>query len=141
MIPIQLIVAAMNGNNGIVTLSGEAISSGGAGKDASLIINTDGTLDKSEDDVTTQIDSATDWIIPNSSADALYEMRFVSFVGDAFSTDELGGENNWTAISTNRELALPGDVASKSCSFTLEVRFNGGPTIDTGAFSIATVGP
>lgn len=52
-------------------LSGETIqdsefTSGTA--DASVRVNTDGTIDKIEGITTTQIDSATDWVIPNSTA-------------------------------------------------------------------------
>ena len=94
----------------VVTLSGETITgtdNGGGptwSASAALIVRADGTIDKVETGVgTTQIDSATDWIIPNGEASSDYEVMIHEDSGtlnrsfqDAIDTWlSLGGDRDW----------------------------------------------
>jgi len=107
-------------------------------------INTDGTVDKYLEPTYTQIDSSTDWIIPNGAASALYEVRITNIVdigGDTL-TWETGSaaRDTWLAISSNLQwkvlAAGPGGADSHGAQFDMEVRFNGGAVLATGAYEI-----
>ena len=121
-------------NNAVVTLSGETISDSGPSPATALVIfNTDGTVDKKEGLSTTQIDSGTDWIIPNGSADPLYEVSYTLDSGDALTDG--GAAGTWVALSANRQYGYITDApGSLSGTITVSIRFDGGATIDTGVY-------
>ena len=131
--------------NGAVTLSGETGIHGtgdiGTGfiANAAIVVRADGTIDKIETGVgTTQIDSATDWIIPNSAASSAYEVMIHE---DSGTLNRSGQDaiDTWVALDQDREWGVlyssptPG---SKTCTATLSIRKNGGPVIDTAVYTV-----
>jgi hypothetical protein len=98
---------------------------------AGIRFNTDGTVDKRESASYTQVNSATDWIIPNGAASSDYEVRYTGHSGDAFTT-EAAAEDTWIALSSNRLWQLSKNTAGfYSCTCTFEIRKGTGATIDT----------
>ncbi len=116
---------------GIVTLSGETV----AGTATALLnINSDGTATKQQDVSTTQIDSGTDWIIPNAaSSQAGFTVRFHKDSGDDPTTGTLDSD---LSLGSNRTVGFNSD-AGKSCSLTVTIKHNG-VTIDTGTYDLST---
>ena len=108
-----------------VSLSGETITDSDLHPGtvtAYVIINSDGTIDKTEDITTSQIDNATDWIIPNSAGGGGYEVRYTGHSGDAL-TAEAASENTWIALSSDRTYGIQhSQNADKTATFTIEIR-------------------
>lgn len=128
---------------GLVTLSGETgISDAGSGpRHAGLRFNTDGTLDKLIGTSTfTQIDAATDWIIPNDQQEAIYEVRYVSFVGDEVFLLDPSGENTWVALSESRTWRITNTTGSTtetaSCDFEIRLG-SSGSAIATASYAFS----
>jgi hypothetical protein len=126
-----------------VILSGATITgvdSGGGPvytSDAALFVRADGTIDKLETGSgTTQINSSTDWIIPNGSASGDYQVMIHEDSGtlnrlfqDKIDTWlSLAGDRDWGVF---RSISAPG---SKTCTVTLSIRKNGGPVIATAVY-------
>ena len=108
---------------------------------AGVRANSDGTLDKRVGSTRTQIDSATDWLIPVGSAPSLYQIKCTDTAGNLDAGSATIGD--WITLSSNREwyvaVTSPG---SKNFNLTLEIRYNGGATLDSAAFTgNATVDP
>jgi hypothetical protein len=97
---------------------------------------TDGTL---YNDGGTQVNSSTDWIIPNGAASGDYEIRFTEVSADAnwaYSSITPDG-TTWYALSSQRNLkggSTNGNDAS--CVVTAEIRFDGGAALDSANFTI-----
>ena len=138
MLPMRMIAAAMGGPK--LSLSGEAIANvvaDPAVSRAQIVFNTDGTIDKllGNTSTLTQIDVATDWIIPNVSAGS-HEVRFVTTPTDAFSIAS-AVKDTWITISSNRKWGFQqsGIGTLTSGNITFELRpVNGGPTV-TGVYT------
>lgn len=128
---MSIILAAFSlGSSADVTLSGEAVfdaDSGGAS--AGIYFRSDGTVDKKEGINVTQIDSATDWIIPNGAASSSYEVRCTNITGDTWDTDA-AAEDTWIALGSDRfwEIvrSIPGGYVL-TCDF--EIRLSGGAAL------------
>ena len=120
-----------------VTLSGETgiDSSGLAPQSVGVRVGSDGKLYKLINGTPTQIDTGTDWIIPNNRATSDFDV-FCSVSGDALDTG--GGSEAgsvWLALSTNRDFYVTGDPSSASLDITLLIRYNGGSSLDSGQFT------
>ena len=103
--------------------------------------NTDGTVDDWDRNTgLTQISTATDWIIPNSSASSSYQMSYTSFSGDALTTDDFGGVDTWVDMGTKREVRLISDTEPVilSCTFTMQIRKGTGPVLSSAVYTIYT---
>lgn len=119
----------------VVSLSGESINDSAPAMGtawAELKVRSDGTLDKKEKDdggdVYVQIDSATDWIIPNAShADATYVFRLTVDSGDTPSGSAV---SSWIAKADEPAWyhTVGGIEQLKSGSYTLEVSDDAGST-------------
>ncbi|NIN97027.1 MAG: hypothetical protein GTN93_18175, partial [Anaerolineae bacterium] len=77
---IALLPSVMAGNPAVITVSGETINQPNqTNPKVSVRFNTDGTIDKGIGTTVsltyTQIDAATDWIIPNAAASGFYEVK------------------------------------------------------------------
>ncbi len=125
---------------GTVSVSGEAIGSIGVG---SQLVRLDflavGTVFAFSTQLgNNQIDSATDWIIPNGEASSDYEVRYTTHTGDAF-TIFATTENNWINIGANRSYGFidsdPGGFFFKFASAVFEIRKNGGPVLDSATYT------
>lgn len=124
---------------GVVTLSGETIVDSDQGS-ALVRFNTDGTVDKVLTGVSEQIDSGTDWIIPNGAAQSLYEFKWDQVSGDPMNSGNMSVEGTWYALSTNRSVGLSvGVPIADSGVITVSVRYNGGAVIDTANYDITAI--
>lgn len=131
----------------VVTVSGESLSHVvGNGNDATAGIRVmrDGTLEKVEGVVETQIDAATDWIIPNSKGFTGYHVKFSK---GALDPAAAGGDaiDTWHAIDTTvRTIWWTefSDDSTQSATLTVAISDDGGTTtLDSGTFPITlTVG-
>ncbi len=128
---------------GILTLSGEHVSeTGGTGPwKVHIIFNSDGTVDRrnqssSGNDTTTQVDSATDWIIPNVAAGdgSLFEVRNATEPSQSLD-EEAAAFGNWVDISTARVWGFTSGVQSDddSGNLTFEIRRLGGSAAEASA--------
>ncbi len=132
MIPL-LIISAIGGEASKLGLSGETNITTDPGSPynattSNFRINTDGTIDEgsSIDGVGlsyVQVDSATDWIIPNETASSEYEVRVTNVVGDAF-TSSPGADGTWFDLSTARTWTLTHADSSgtDTVTFDFEIR-------------------
>jgi len=121
---LRTLFAVLAQPSGVVNLDGHTVTGGAF--EHGVRINTDGTVDENVDGSYSQIDAGTDWIIPNGSASALYEVRATLNSG---SLDTSAGVDVWLAISEAREWAT-----QSSANLTLEIRFSGGASIDSGVY-------
>lgn len=101
--------------------------------------NTDGTVD-AHTATASQVDVATDWIIPNSAATTAYQIRITTVVwvqsgdGESFST-AWEVTNTWKAISSTAEWAITQATTDvKEVSFLVEIRFGTGPVLSSGTY-------
>jgi len=142
MNPLMYLMAGSHGHV-TLTLTGATANSldisapktAGAG----FSFNMDGTVDDWDRNTgTTQISTATDWIIPNGSASSDYQMAYTSFSGSALTTDEFGGADTWVAMSENREVRIITDTDPEvlSCTFTMQVRRGTGPVLSSAVYTI-----
>ena len=125
----------------LVTITGATISatvSQGTPR-AKLLIVQDGTLwRETTNGGSVQISVATDWIIPNSAASSLYEVRYTNKTGNILQFAAFAEEDEWVAINASKEIsqfAFRGGIFRTS-SFDLEIRLNGGPVLATGFFTL-----
>ncbi len=129
-----------------VTLTGATIAATGTGVVmAVLYINLDGGLWKYQSpDGSSQIDEATDWIIPNGDADSSYEVRYTNFVFTTGNPVTAGyqhfyaimAEGEWIDLSATRQLTLfTADIGNPvGVTFDVEIRKDGGAVLATGSF-------
>ncbi len=100
---------------------------------AILRIRVDGTIEKTEGVRQTQLQAATDWIMPNHLNDGLYAVKFSKDIVDDAPT---GGDalDVWHFISTNRtvEYIEPLDDTELKAVITTRIRYNGGAELDNG---------
>lgn len=141
---------------GVVTLSGEAIigtSTTESHPIAGIRVNTDGTIDKITGEFSTptytQIDAATDWIIPNTSATSVFEFKIEeraeggtasgAFVSPGGSIKDLG---TWYPLTGNLTWYVHHITSNGTHSWdiTLYVRYGpNGATLDTGDYDMDAV--
>lgn len=133
--------------SGTVTLSGQTVF----GIDTEIVgirFNSDGTVDQRVGATYTQIDTGTDWIIPNGDAPDLFQVMTDNWMdlggaGGGFNS-AAAAEGVWVALTSNREwnvLAVGPDGAdSNRMTFDAHIRWNGGSTIDSGAYDIESNG-
>ena len=136
---MQLIASVVGGVGPIITLSGEVVSDiGGAPRSARININADGTVDKVESTGTTQIDTATDWIIPAGHASGDYDARYTNLSGDALDV-EAAAADTWIALSADRQWGY-NTSSSKTCTLDFEIRDPSGVTVASTQYTlIATI--
>lgn len=119
-----------------VTLSGESVSdSAVSAAFASISFQSNGQVHKTEGVTSTQVDSATDWIIPNAAAPGTYEVRLSGRTGTAPTGP---AENTWHALSTTRTWSLTNSSppSTISCSFTIEIR-KGSTVLASATYSLS----
>ena len=126
------------GRPGIVTVSGESISDIQVltTATAGVRFNADGTIDKNVTGVYSQIDSGTDWLIPNAAAPSLYQV-YAAYTGVAPSG---AATNTWLDLTSNREWTVvnSGPGGTDVCTLTVSIRYNGGGVIDSGVFTLSS---
>ncbi len=129
-------------SGGVVTVSGETgISSVGAGNQTVRVdFLQDGTIDKFETQSgSTQLDVATDWIIPNTGADSTFDVRHISPTGDPFDISA-AAVNVWVNLGSNRSWGYidtdPSAFAIQNGGATFQIRKDGGAVIDSAIYSM-----
>ena len=133
-----------------VSLSGQTIVTTGTGQlsaYAAVRFNSDGTVDEFESHGTNdyvQIDSATDWIIPNTaSADKTYHVRVTGTPPTDDFTVKPVANGSWVAVSTSPEWAVEDfnadiGVTVAMGSVTFELSDDAGSTvIASGTYSLS----
>lgn len=129
--------------NYLVTLSGGAAVASTELGVAGIRVNTDGTIDKLEDGVVTQLAASTDWVIPNGAASSDFDVRATSVTetgGHGLGWDSApAADDTWVDLSVNRtwQDANVGSGGSNTGghNFTLEIRYKGGAALDSAAYS------
>ena len=130
-----------------VTLGGATITAAGPStQSAGLFITSDGEV---WGFTTTlgyvQINPSTDWIIPNTDADATYELRIINIVLGpntelGFSTGAMV-EDEWISLAQTRSfLLITAGVGftPRSVTFDLEIRKDGGANlVGTASFTMS----
>ncbi len=141
---IILIAGAVAKGGAALNLNGEIISNTEADPTqarAWVIFNPDGTVDKREGGSVTQIDSGTDWIIPNIAASSIYEVRFTGLTGDAFNVLSAAADN-WVDIGTGRAWGYTnttnGTTASGDATFEIR-RGSSGAAIVGATYDLTAI--
>lgn len=136
---VAWLMAAMAGESfGIVTVSGESILSASFGGTvtAGVRFSSSGIVSKNVNSIYTQIDAATDWIIPNSAAPDDYQVR-CTFTG---ATPSGAATNTWLALSTTREWLVTDTTdngVAVTSTLTIEIRKGTGAVISSGVYSLS----
>lgn len=125
--PIGKLLLAAVGSSGTITLSGETISDLVTGS-AYVQINADGTVDK-YDPTVSQIDAATDWIIPNSAGNSSYDVKWTLTSGDAPTVTNMAVENTWYALTTDRYVGYSPAIPDNTESGDIVVYIGRGGTV------------
>ena len=145
----MLIWTPRNTRTGIVTLSGEPQWNTSNQNPCGIRINADGTVDKLENVTYTQLDASTDWIIPNSAANGVYQVRITNVVDvggtDAgFNDEQAAAEDTWISLSSNRQWSCVAVGATGADSvgynFDVQIRYAGGPVLATGNYEFIAEG-
>lgn len=114
-------------SRGTLTLSGgsaDSTASDPLNAIARFTFNQDGTVDRTQNGSTAQVDSLTDWVIPNSAAPGDYEIRFTDLTGDSPTVSGSTAEDSWRAFTSGNFVLtlIQGSVGVSACSFTIEIR-------------------
>ena len=134
-------VLAAPGRPGTVTLSGETITEADTPVTAlfsGMRVNSDGTIDKKTGDsgaggpTYTQIDAATDYVIPNSASGGL-KFKLSQNSGDTLdvSSDALDA---YLPASGNPEWYFQEEVLSRTGNFTLSASYDGVSAVATNTY-------
>lgn len=113
---------------GKITVSGETGISDTIFGAVSVSLNTDGTIDKVEGVTNTQIDAATDWVIPNIlGSTGRHQAKWSMVSGDTPDTGNMSSADTWYDLgSVNRTVGYSaGPGASKSGTITIAVGVGG----------------
>ncbi len=117
-------------------LDGESITNA-ITQAAAVRIGADGIVEKRDNGGLAQIDSATDWVIPNGEASTDYDVRYTSHTGDALTTSP-AAENTWIDLSVDREYGLSIPNPGGTCTFDIEIRDPLGATVATGTYVLTS---
>jgi len=106
-----------------------------------LEVRTDGTLWKREGGTPTQLNSSTDWVVPNGSADSNFDVKWVDLSGDGANSGNMSADSDtWLAVSTMKSIGFEDSVTSlREGVITLSIRRNDGAVIDTGNFEFSVI--
>jgi len=125
---------------GAVTVSGETVTDNVAVNRlarAAIVVRSDGTIDKIENATVTQIDSGTDWIIPNGDASSLYEVKYDLDIGDTLDASTDLADGIWGALGADKffeQRATFYPDQDRASTITISIRFNGGSVLDSATF-------
>ena len=83
-----------------------------------------------------QIDSATDWVRPASSAPGSYQVRFTS--STTTPTSSTAAEDTWHALSGGDFIIYNSvtGVGIKASTFTIEIRLGTGSVLDSASYTL-----
>ena len=90
----------------------------------------------------TQINTLTNWVRPTSFAPGLYEVRYTNITGNTGDFSASAAVNVWFSLSSGDFICTLLDTtngfSSRSVSFTIEIRNNGGPVLASAAIFLNT---
>lgn len=139
-----------NGSPAIHTLTAATVTGIDAdgtweGTSAGMRINSDGTTDtiKQTDGgalTYAQVQSATDWVIPNGMASGDYDVRITGLTEHANHTGTYAAvEDTWIDLSADRSYYVSSTTgAVDSTTVTIEIRDATGTTVVSSAFTFTT---
>ena len=88
-----------------------------------------------------QVSASTDWVVPTTNAPGLYEIQYTSASGDLTYLNSTKVEDEWHDFSDSDFIIWITDpskiFASKSATFTIQIRLDGGAVLDSGSDTIA----
>lgn len=124
---------------GFITISGEVVSvTGPAGSIvAGIRFNTDGSIDKRENSVYTQVDPGEYWSNePETGIGSNYDVRALSAGKTGTWSQAAEIDDTWIQISANREwVVLRFTAGTKQCIATFEMRNTGsGSALDDAVY-------
>ena len=131
----------VNSGSAVVTLTNDSNTAFNFGADALAyhIAGADGKMYEKDNAVANQqINSGTDWIIPNASAPGTYRIRHTSVSGDTADFTPAGTINVYLALTAARNYLVTDTTtgtANKSCTYTLQID-DGTTSQDTGSFTL-----
>jgi len=125
-----------------VTVSGGSAADLGINRDAraTIVVRTDGTIDKIENTTTTQLSPTTDHTRPNGDSPGVLECRYTGLTGDPLDASSSSAEDIWRTLVTGDHFfeQRAGPAAESNVStITIEIR-NGssGPALDSGSYTL-----
>jgi hypothetical protein len=134
----------LSGSSIVITISGDLGShlvSNGSTARSGYRVNADGTIDERQGTSFFQVDSATDWRVPNGSGSG-FHVRFSTIL--LSSDPDVGTLDTWLEITSDREFYYQEttDDTESSGTILIEISDDGGSTVlDSGNYSCAaTVG-
>ena len=123
--------------------SGSSFTASNADADAHLYLKFTSTGDafvRKNSGSYVQVSASTDWVRPTTNAPSLYQIRFTSASGDTTYLDGTKAEDTWHDIVDSDFIMHIFDssifLGGKSATFTIEVRLDGGATLDSGEYTI-----
>lgn len=129
------------GGGAALSLLGEIVIAFNLNSDASaeIILRDDGTVDRGINGVFTQVDAATDWIIPNGDAPAAYQARYTNRTGSIL-TNASAAEDTYRAFSLGSYFTRNTDqtvaAGGLNSTFDLEIRDGAGPVLASGSYRL-----
>lgn len=113
----------------------------GANAIAQHIWQTDGTLDEKDNtSPNVQINSSTDWIIPNSAADSSYRNRHTSATGDTGTPwVPAASINVWASMTSARGYQVTDTTVAfggQSVTYVVEMDKGTGTALDSGTMTL-----
>ena len=127
---IEVVVETPTAEDPAYNLNGESVSNVLTNV-AAIRIGLDGIVEKRDFGGLAQIDSATDWVIPNETADGDHDVRYTNLTGDALTTFP-AAEDTWIDLSADREYGM----ASGTCTFDIEIRDPLGTTVASDSYTL-----
>ena len=125
---------------GLVTVSGEIITNADFGTVlAGVRFNLSGIVERNIDGNRNQIDSSTDWIIPNSSSSGPREFHIRALQNaTSGSGTRVGTLNVWELLTSSREWTIQkSDSGIATWDLDIEISDDGGSTtLDTALYEL-----
>lgn len=127
---MSLFFALLGTGGGVrYNLDGESVNNVITGV-ATVHINADGTVDKTDNSPRSQIDSLLDWVRPTSLADSNHDVRYTNLTGDALDTAP-AAEDTWIDLGSDREFG--NTDGNSTCD--IEIRDPDGTTVASASYS------
>ncbi len=132
-----VLIASTLGGGYVVKLSGEDVSdtqSSPATAMSTITVRSNGTVEKTENTTTTQVDASTDWVRPASLASSAFEVMATVNSGAVQS----GTTGSWLNLGSNRAWSCTRNVnGTASANLTIAIRHNGGAVISSNTYTLS----
>lgn len=125
----------------VLNLAGETATDVGVNRTAraTMVVRADGTMDRIQNLSIVQVDTAADWIRPETAAPDDYEARYTGLTGDPLDSSTSKAVNIWHVLSTSdyffEQSADQGTNDDNDSTFTIEIRKgSSGGALVTGTY-------